>query len=356
MPDGNKSEKATPKKRRDERKKGNIFLSKDAVSVVTLLGSFAVLRVFSGGIVENLRNYFYLCLSYAGNIYDDSLLLNLNTLVTEGILTVAKTVGPLLLVTSVAAIGATFLQTRMLVSAESMKPKFERINPLKGFKRLFSLHSVIEALKGILKIAVLLYIIYGAISGMVSTFFDYLRTDLSMSCSNLVEEIFSMVTSIIIAFVVLAAADFLYQWWDYERNMMMTKQEIKDEYKQVEGDPQVKGKIKEAQRKMSQSRMMQGVPNADVVIRNPTHVAVALRYKPTEDNAPIVLAMGQDELALRIVKVAEENNVAIVENVPLARALYAQSELGMEIPFDLYGAVADVMVYIFQIDETGIHK
>jgi flagellar biosynthetic protein FlhB len=131
----------------------------------------------------------------------------------------------------------------------------------------------------------------------------------------------------------------------------MSKQEIKEEYKQTEGDPQVKGKIKEVQRQRAQTRMMQQVPQADVVIRNPTHFAVALRYKPETDNAPIVLAKGQDELALRIVQVAEENHVAVMENVPLARALYAQTELNREIPPELYGAVAEVLVYIFRLNE-----
>ena len=153
----------------------------------------------------------------------------------------------------------------------------------------------------------------------------------------------------VIACVAIAARDFLYQWWDYERQLKMSKQEIKEEYKQTEGDPQVKGKIKQIQRERAQRRMMQQVPSADVVIRNPTHFAVALRYKPDQDNAPVVLAKGQDELALRIVKTAEEHKVAVIENVPLARSLYAEAELDREIPPELYGPVAEVLVYIFRL-------
>ena len=163
-----------------------------------------------------------------------------------------------------------------------------------------------------------------------------------------------MVLCIVLAFAVVAALDYFYQWWDYERQLRMSKQEIKEEYKQTEGDPQIKGKIKENQRKMAQRRMMQQVPKADVVIRNPTHFAVALRYDPDRDNAPIVLAKGQDELALRIVRVAEENKVEVVENVPLARALYAQAELDREIPPELYGAVAEVLVYIFKLSKKQL--
>ena len=162
---------------------------------------------------------------------------------------------------------------------------------------------------------------------------------------------FVMAIRIAVAYAVLASADFLYQWWDYERQLRMSKQEIKEEFKQTEGDPQVKGKIKELQRKMAQSRMMQNVPQADVVIRNPTHFAVALRYKPEKDSAPVVVAKGQDSLALRIVKAAEEAKVAVVENVPLARALYASSEVGREIPPELYNAVAEVLVYLYRLND-----
>ena len=180
----------------------------------------------------------------------------------------------------------------------------------------------------------------------------YLYTDLATSISHTYDSILKMIFQIIIAFTAVAAADYLYQWWDYEQQLRMSKHEIKEEYKQTEGDPQIKGKIKERQQQMARSRMMQQVPQADVVIKNPTHYAVALRYRPEMDNAPIVLAMGQDELALRIIKVAEENKVAVVENIPLARALYAGAELGREIPPEFYNAVAEVLVYIFKLDEN----
>lgn len=241
----------------------------------------------------------------------------------------------------------------MLISGEALRPKFSHINPLQGVKRLFSLRSIIEALKGLLKIAVLLYLIYQFLSGVVDTFSKYLFTDLGAVCSHLLDLAFQMSMQIAVAYVVLAAADIFYQWWDYERQIRMSKREIKEEYKQMEGDPQVKGRIKELQRKMAQSRMMQKVPQADVVIRNPTHFAVALRYKADQDRAPVVLAKGQDQMALRIVSLAEENGVAVVENVPLARALYASTDLEQEIPPELYGAVAEVLVYLYQMNEKG---
>ncbi len=349
MAEGSKTEKATPKKRRDERKKGNVFLSKDAVSVATLVGASAMFFLTGKNMAEEIGKYIQLCIAQVGTA--GSLSEKITDIMYPGVMVLIKTTLPLLLVTGVCAVLATFAQTRMLVSKELIKPKFSKINPLQGFKRLFSLKSVVEALKGILKISVLIIIIYMSLKSIFPDSPVYLDTDILASTNHIFELSRSMVVKIVVAFIVIAGADFMYQWWNYEKEMRMSKQEIKEEYKQTEGDPQIKGKIKEMQRKRAQSRMMQQVPNADVVVRNPTHYAVALRYRPEIDSAPIVLAKGQDELALRIVKVAEEAGVKVMENVPLARALYAQAEINEEIPQELYGAVAEVLVYIFRINE-----
>ena len=181
-------------------------------------------------------------------------------------------------------------------------------------------------------------------------FARFLDMELGQACAILYDDIFTLLVQVAVAFIVVAFFDYLYQWWDYERQLRMSKQEIKEEYKQTEGDPQVKGKIKEIQRRRAQQRMMQQVPGADVVIRNPTHVAVALRYKPDKDDAPVVVAKGLDELALRIVSVAEENGVAVIENVPLARSLYADAPLDQMIPMEFYGPVAEVLVYVLKLD------
>ena len=263
----------------------------------------------------------------------------------------ALTVGLFTVGVLVVSIAATFAQTGMLVTGEPLKPKLSKINPIEGFKKLFSLKNAVETLKSLIKISLLLFIVYSNLTEVLSESHKYLYTDISASATHMFDSVLAMIFDIIIAFTVIAAADYLYQWWEYERDLRMTKQEIKEEYKQLEGDPQIKGKIKERQRQMAMSRMMQQVPQADVVIRNPTHYAVALRYKPEVDNAPIVLALGQDELALRIVKVAEEHNVAVIENVPLARALYAGAQLNQEIPPEFYGAVAEVLVYIFRLSD-----
>lgn len=353
MADSSKTEKATPKKRRDARKKGNVFLSRDAVTVATLIGSFAVLRLTANSMVEQFDQFFQFCLGYAANLEVGQLGAFVRELLVQSALVVVKTAGPLLAVTALLAVAGTFAQTKLLVAGEAIRPKFDRISPLQGFKRLFSMRSIIEALKGMLKITVLLVILYQFLQDLVFQLPQYMYADVDWACSSLFEKAFSMVIRIVIAFTALAAFDFFYQWWDYERQLRMSKQEIKEEYKQMEGDPQIKSKIKEVQRRMAQSRMMQQVPKADVVIRNPTHFAVALRYKPERDNAPVVVAKGVDELAQRIAKVAEENRVAVVENVPLARSLYAAVELNQEIPLEFYGPVAEVLVYIFQLNQKN---
>lgn len=299
---------------------------------------------------EQIQSFIRYCIACTTNVPIDGVQASLSEIGRQGMMVVVKTTGPILAVTAILAVAATFAQTRMLVSGELLKPKFNRINPIEGFKRLFSLRSIIDAMKGSLKIAILLIIIYRYLTGMINIFVKYLNTDIGQACQDLFNRTFLMVLQIAVAFTVLAGFDFFYQWWEYERKMKMSKQEVKEEYKQIEGDPKVKGKIKEIQRKIAQSRMMQQVPGADVVIRNPTHFAVALRYQSERDNAPVVLAKGQDELALRIVKVAEEHNIKVVENVPLARALYSSTELNKEIPPEFYGEVAEVLVYLYRVD------
>lgn len=349
MAEGNKTEKATPKKRRDERKKGNVFMSRDAVAVATLLGTFATLWLISSSFTEELGKFMRLCFDImSGDVQEVGGLSG--EMAVQGLVAVAKTVGPVVGVGILCAVAATFAQTRFLVTSESIKPKFSRLSPLQGIKRLFSLKSVVETLKNLIKIVILLTIVFLNIRDMFLESSQYLYTDLTAAVAHVVEVAVKMVLQISLAFVAVAALDFFYQWWDYEKNMMMTKQEVKEEYKQTEGDPQVKGKIKEIQRRRAQQRMMQQVPGADVVIRNPTHFAVALRYRPEEDDAPIVLAKGQDSVAARIVEIAEQHHIACIENVPLARALYAETELNQFIPPNLYEAVAEVLVYIFKLN------
>ena len=348
-----KTEKATPKRRSDERKKGNVMMSRDVVAVATLLGSLVMLRAMSGVVMRRAEDILYTCFDYIGRSYAGFLPTIGRELVFKCLTTIAVVAGPFLLVTLILSVVATFAQTRMLVTTEPLKPKLSKLNPLSGFKRLFSLHSVVELIKNLIKISILLYLIYDYFTTVVVSFGRFLDMELNQAAEILFEDIFQLVLRVVVAFTAVAFFDYLYQRWEYERKLRMSKQEIKEEYKQMEGDPKVKGKIKEIQRQRARERMMQQVPGADVVIRNPTHVSIALRYKPEKDNAPVVVAKGLDELALRIVKVAEENHVTVVENVPLARSLYAAVDLGREITPDFYGPVAEILVYVLKMDQEA---
>lgn len=350
MPGEDKTEKATPKRRRDERKKGNILMCQDIIAVSTLITSVVMLRLLFPHMAAQLTEFFHKCMGFAQGAVAEGGGFYFTELLFQGVTAFAVTAGPMLAAAALVGIVATLAQTRLLVAGEIIRPKFSKINPLNGFKRLFSLRSIMEAVKGLIKITILLIFIYNNLVNLMNISSRFMYTDLGAACTELFQEIFNMLLQVCLAFVTIAFFDFLYQRWEYERQMKMSKQEIKEEYKQTEGDPQIKSRIRQVQRTMAQQRMMQQVPQADVIIRNPTHFAVALRYKQGEDAAPVVLAKGQDEMAARIVAKGEEHNVPVVENVPLARALYAQAELDHEIPPDLYSAVAEVLVYIFKLE------
>ncbi len=347
---GSKTEKASPKKRRDQRKEGNVFQSKDVVTVVTLFGAFYVLKMLFPGIYQTTRDFMVRFIEYSGSVTDYSL----GTVKQYTVLfamTVVRTILPLLLICVVLAVLATGIQTKFLFSGKSARPKFSRLNPLQGIKKLFSLQNLVELLKSILKVAVLVAVLYTMLKDDMVQVVRTMDMDVLHSGIFMLNLVVSMLLRVAIIFLVIAALDFMYQWWDYERKLKMTKQEVKEEYKQTEGNPEIKGRIRNLQNQRARQRMMQSVPQADVVVRNPTHFAVALKYDIDHDNAPVVLAKGQDELALRIVRVAEENQVAVVEDKPLARGLYASSQMGQEIPQEYYNAVAEVLVYVYKMNK-----
>ena len=255
---------------------------------------------------------------------------------------------PVALILGAVAIITVMAQTKGLFTSKVLRPKFSRLNPITGFKRLFSLQSVVGIVKGILELAIIGVIVYTQIESRLVQFGRLTDMEPIQGVYYTADAVFSIVMLIVIVLVFVAAADYVFQWWQYEKKLKMSKQEVKDEYKQIEGDPQVKGKIKQKQREISQQRMMEQVPSSDVVIRNPTHYAVALKYEPTDAfSAPKVVAKGQDALALKIVALAEESDVYVTENRPLARALYDGVKIGDPIPVSLYVAVAEVLSEMF---------
>ena len=344
---GERTEKATPKRRRDERKKGNVLQSKDIVTVFTLIGGFYALKLTFMSSYSALKGCMLKYFSYMQNKAELSQDL-IREMAFDSVLVAARIIAPLMACIVFLSIAATMFQTKPLFVLDSLKPKFNRLSPLQGFKKIFSVRSIVEVLKGIIKISILFYLLYDFIGKQIIELPKLFTLEIPAACGYMFQTVFNMALRIGMAFAVISVFDFFYQRWEYERQLKMSKQEIKEEYKQLEGDPQVKGKIKELQRKMA--RMMQQVPEADVVIRNPTHFAVALHYDPEKHVAPILLAKGQDEMALRIVRVAEENEIFIVENKPLARAIYATTDLNQQLPPEFYGAVAEILVHVYRLN------
>lgn len=343
-----KSEKATPKKRRDERKKGNIFQSKDIITVVSLLGVTYTIKLLFPRIYLTAKEFLVRYITYAGT--KETISSDFVIDITIGfIVAFASIIVPILMMSILTSIAATAAQTKLLFSMESLKPKWSRISLLQGFKRLFSLKSLVEVVKGTIKITILFVILYNYFESRILDFSKTISMSIMASTGFILSSCVGLIFNISIAFVAISVLDYFYQWWDYERQLKMSKQDIKEEYKQTEGNPQIKGKIKEMQRKMAMSRMMQEVPGADVVIKNPTHFAVALRYNSERDAAPVLVAKGQDEMALRIIKVAEMNGVYVVENKPLARAIYATTDLKREIPAEFYGTIAEILVTVYKL-------
>jgi len=255
----------------------------------------------------------------------------------------------LFVVIIVATTAIQLTQTRFLFTTKTIEIKFDKINPINGFKRIFSGKSVAELVKSLFKIAIVLLILYQEVSKNVVLAPHMLALPLTDSVGFLFRTMLSIAFKAAVVLALFAVLDIFYQWWSFENEIKMTKQEIKEELKNTEGNPQTKGRIQQKQREMSTRRMMADVPKADVIITNPTHYAVALRYQSKVDRAPVILAMGQDYLAAKIKAKALEHQIVIVENVALARALYTEGKLGQAIPAELFKGVAEVLAYVARL-------
>lgn len=345
-----KTEKATPKKRNDERKKGHVAMSKDVVTVVSLMGIFCCLRLLFPLMYESLQDAMRFQINAVGKM-DELSFANQQRIGWNAVFTVAKCVFPLGLLSIAFAVIGTGVQTKFLFTWEPLKFKLSKLNPLRGIKGMFSLKQVVELLKASVKILILGVVLYNLLKDEIGVLVQMMDLSLTSSGTYVLNKIFGMVLKIGMVFAAIAGFDLFYQHWSFEKDMKMTKEEVKEEFKQMEGDPKVKGKIRSIQQSMARSRMMQAVPDADVIIRNPTHYAVALKYDIDHDNAPIVIAKGQDHIALKIVEIGEQNGVRILENKPLARGLYASTPLNGEIPAEYYGIVAEILVEIFRMNK-----
>ena len=348
---GEKTEPATSKKLSDARKEGQVAKSKEVANCLGLLSLFIVLKVALGYIGGSLKNIF-------GDIYGEIsnvvVFWNGQMPVTDTMLMFRRMIYriliiilPVLAVGFIIAFMSDLFQVRWEPTTKPLQPKLSKINPISGFKRIFSLNSVIELLKSILKLGLIGIVAYTFVRSNIGFILNIYEKDFLEAIGNIGKLVTDLGIRISALYIVIAGADLLYQRWKFAKDMKMTKQEVKDEYKNQEGNPEIKGKIRQRMREASMRRMMQSVPSADVVITNPTHYAVAIKYDAQTAPAPLVVAKGADYLAQRIKDIARDNDVYIMEDKPLARMLYANVDVGAMIPPELYQAVAEILALVY---------
>ena len=352
-PGGEKTEPATEKKLSDARKEGQVAKSKEIANGLGLLAMFLILRFWVGIMGQQFLDVFH---SVYGKISETVIFWrgympeNDTAIVFRELLwDVVLITGPIALVGVVVAFVSDVAQVGWKPTTKPMMPKFSKMNPISGFKKIISVNSLVELIKAIAKIGLIVYICYNYLEDKWELLFLLYDMPLMQALQLIATTVTDLGIRVAAIYMVIAAADFIYQKVKFAKDMRMTKQEIKDEYKQQEGDPQIKGKIRQRMREASQRRMMQDLPRADVVITNPTHYAVAIKYDPEVADAPIVLAKGEDYMAAKIKEVAKENQIEIVENKPLARMLYANVDVGQAVPPELYQAVAEVLAFVYHL-------
>ncbi len=351
--DEGRTEKATPKKRQDARKKGQVLQSREITASVGLLSVFLGLKVFGSYIYGEISIFIAKIFREYINVVDVYSYNKLRALMIEVNIVLLKTILPLLGIAFLSAFISGYAQVGFLFTSESIKIKFSKLNPMQGLKRIFSTQSVVQLIKSIVKVVIIAFMGYSYLKNEQSTIAELMDMDTIGIAAYIGYTIINIAIRMCVVLLLLSVADYLYQWWDFEKNLKMTKQEVKEEYKQMEGNPEVKAKIRQKQRQMSMRRMLHDVPKADVIITNPEHFAVAIRYDESVNEAPILIAKGQDYIAQRIKEVARENQVEIIENKPLARSIYSMVEIGEAIPRELYQAVAEVLAFVYSMKKGG---
>ncbi len=348
-----RTEPATPRRRQEVRRKGQVARSAEVSTALILLVCFVLLYALAGWVARDVA-------LYARQVYEEMPtrfaaveVEQVPALFLEMIAAAAKNAAPFLGAALVVGFFSQLVQVGFLFSTEPVTPRLERLNPISGLKRLFSKRSLVELLKSVLKVLIVAAAAYLSLRGSFPAFVEFMEWSLFDGVRHVGLAVVR--TGIIVgtAMVILAYADYRYQKWEFEKSIRMSKQEIREEHRQTEGDPQIRAKIRQRQRQIASMRMMARVPTADVVITNPVHLAVALAYDAEEMEAPVVVAKGAGPLAERIKQTAREHGVAIVENVWLARTLYESVEINAKIPEELYQAVAEVLAFVYRLRRAG---
>ncbi|NLK97235.1 MAG: flagellar biosynthesis protein FlhB [Epulopiscium sp.] len=347
-----KTEKPTARKRTKAREEGQVVKSMEINTAFLLILMFSSLEIFGPFIYGRITSIFedtYILLPQLDNIFTNTYMLDFGPHIFSQIMIIAS---PLFAVALAVGITISYVQVGWHPTFKPLRPKFSRMNPISGFGRLFSKHSLVELIKSIIKVAIISAVIYSSVIDEADNVVLLLDMELLQMVQYIGKVIVDMGIKVGMYFIFIAAADYAFQRYEHEQNLKMTKEEVKDEYKMTEGNPEIKSKVRQKMREISLRRMMQEIPKADVVITNPTHYAVAIQYDSNIASAPIVIAKGVDYLALRIKSIAGENNIEIVENKPLARALYQTVDIGKEIPPELYQAVAEVLAFVYSLKKN----
>lgn len=347
---GEKTEEATAKKLEKAREEGQVAKSNELVIGVSLLMLFLALKLFVGYVGRSFTEVFVESYNYIGNFVNKGFNKRIALSALGKVLTKTLVISlPFYLSAVVSSVAVNVGQVKWKVTSKPLMPKLDRLSPIQGFKRMFSKDKLFELVKAIVKVGLIFYIVYSEIKDSLDLLITLYNYSLNESIIIVGDLVISLGIKVSAVLLVIGFIDLLYQKFKFKRDMRMTKQEVKDEYKQSEGDPQIKGKIRRKMQETSMKRMMQEIPNADVVITNPTHFAVAIKYDRDVSSAPVVVAKGADNLAQRIKDIARENDVEIVENKPLARMLYFNVNVGDDIPPELYQMVADVLAYVYKV-------
>ena len=350
---GEKTEPASEKKLDDARKEGQVAKSKEVASGLGLLALFLMLKIWIGNMgtqfIELFGGTYNRIPEIAGLVGGTTPDRAMSNLISFGILRTIIISVPVFIVAVVIAFLSDYIQVQWKPTAKPLKPKFSKLNPINGIKRIFSVNTLFELIKSIAKVALIGFVAYKYLVDRQNDLLLLYDLSLIQAVQLIGETVIDLGIRISAIYMIIVAADFVYQKVKFAKDMRMTKQEVKEEFKNQEGNPEIKGRIRQKMREASQRRMMQELPKADVVITNPTHYAVAIQYDADVAEAPVVIAKGADYLAQKIKEVARENSIEIVENKPLARMLYANVDIGNEVPPELYSAVAEVLAYVYHM-------
>ncbi|MDQ0159078.1 flagellar biosynthesis protein FlhB [Alkalibacillus salilacus] len=346
-----KTEQATPKKRQDSRKKGQVAKSQDITTAILLFAVFVFMVTFGSTLGDTLSSVFVF--TFTELIHYEVTPENVESALFQVSVEAVKVVLPIMAVAIVAALVANYLQIGFLLTGEPLKFDLNKVNPINGIKRIFSARAIVEFLKSMLKVSSIAIVCFAILWVNRSDLMTLSQKSISNAIAFFGQLTLIMGVAATLMLLIIAVIDYIYQRYDHEKNIRMSKQDIKDENKNMEGDPLIKSRMKERQRSMAQQRMMSEVPEADVVITNPTHYSIALKYDEERAEAPFVIAKGVDYVALKIREVAEANGVVRIENRQLARGLYHSVEIDETIPEDFFQQVAEVLAYVYKMEKQA---